>query len=61
MICIRGTNISMTTRIEGFGVEVAELAKMLGGVCLSRVEGVWGKGTWEGGRVYCFDVGGDDP
>ena len=39
MICSRGTNINMTTRIEGFGVEVVELAKMLGGVCLSRVGG----------------------
>ena len=38
VICIREpANMSMTTRIEGVGGEVAELAKMLvGGGCLSK-------------------------
>ena len=36
VVCIRVANMSITTRIEGLDGEVAELAKMLEGGCLSR-------------------------
>ena len=40
VICIREpANMSINTRIEGVGGEVAELAKMLVGECLSRSRG----------------------